>query len=174
MRAAVLSLLLVAGCPKPLPAVPTAATATKDLQICWNDKTIDDADRPFMSALKKALVHAGYDLEASVCDATLGYHVQSASEHGREFYKSATLTVSDSSGIVDKIHLEFSEPTDVPLDEPDRLGTLLVNELNKSEKVAALARKWHAQDPLRLKSSDCDDPLSDGGCAIQKNKNVIQ
>lgn len=160
----------LAGCPKPIAAVPTTATATKAIVVCWDDPSERDDDTGFLKALKARLIGAGYDLTSPVCDIVFSYAFEWGSDRGDKYYREATLIARTGSGTVDKINLTFEYPTDVPASDTDRLAILLVNALNKSEKVAALARKNHPEEPLRLRRKD--EPIcrfGDPGCPAPKN-----
>jgi len=159
--------LALAACPKPIAAVPTMATGTKGLVICWNDeeKNADQDDRAFLTALRKRLEGAGYDLSSRICDVTLGYHLSSVNDRGDKGFTEASLTVSGAHGIVDKIKLSFDEPTDVPTSEPDRLAILLVNAMNKSEKLAAFKRRLHEEEH---ETEPEEDP------SLHRRSNLIQ
>lgn len=135
-----------AACARPLPAVPTAAGATKTLTICWREK--DEADEGALhDALTSRLRGAGYALSAHDCDVGLEIATAWKRERAHSGYERATMVVRSNDAVVDKIQMAF-EPDDVPEDEPDRLAILLVNALNASAKVAALAAELHpAQAP---------------------------
>ena len=135
--------LLALGCDQPIPAVPTSATATKDLVICWRDPDQgDDASNASMiHAMAKALRGAGYQVVTKgICEISLEWQLASRG-HENEFdssYREATLTVRDGSTFIDKVQLEWG-PGQVPTDDPNRLAILLVNALNASAKVAQYA-----------------------------------
>lgn len=174
-----IALVALAGCPKPIAAVPTSATITKGLVICWNDEEqkADDDDKPFYAAVRKELERAGYDLTSRVCDVTLGFKLGWQTDQGDKGYTNASLVVSDAHGVVDKFELHFDQITDVPYKEPDRLAILLVNEMNKSQKVAAVTRKNHAEsDYWHGGGGACmaSDPFVDAGCSSPKNRALIE
>lgn len=166
--AALAAFFALAGCPKPVPAVPTTATATKGLVICWNDaenKSVDE-DKAFLVAFRKRLESAGYDLTSSLCDVTFAYSFRSKGEHGEQGYTEVTLTLSDAHGVVDHIKLEFEEVWELPTSDHDRLAILLVNAMNKSDKLAQYVHREHADEPLRKTEGDAG--------AAPNTKNLIQ
>jgi hypothetical protein len=90
-------LLGLSACPKPLPAVPTMATATKGLVVCWDDEPAVADERPLMAALKTRLTGAGYDLTSRICDVQFGYSFLWREDEGDKYYKEASLIVRDAS-----------------------------------------------------------------------------
>lgn len=175
MRWGICGLLVVAGlagCPKPIPAVPTAAVATKGIVVCWDDASERDDETGFLKAFKARLVGAGYDVTSRVCDVVFSYGFEWSFDHGGDkYYKEASLTVRSGEGTVDKIKLTFEYPTDMPGTDKDRLAILLVNELNKSAKLAELARKNHDDEhsPRLRKPGDRDCRFGDPGCPAPAN-----
>jgi hypothetical protein len=133
--------LFAFACDKPIAAVPTTATATKDLTVCKHDTDEgDDAPmRGVVDAMKTRLTGAGYRLVDANCDIQLSFSFTTKTRDGDSGIRDATMVVRDgNAAFVDKIHMEFQQ-SDVPADEPDRLAILLVNALNVSAKVGALA-----------------------------------
>lgn len=142
--------LLTGACDRPIPAVPTMATATKSLAICWRepDSADDASDTALMNAIKARLRGAGYSvLTKGVCDIDLSwkYATRGQRDEDDESYREVTLTVR-GDGPLDVIRLAFG-PGDVPAKDPDRLAILMVNALNKSAKVADYARKNEHDTP---------------------------
>jgi hypothetical protein len=155
-RALVLAVLAIA-CDHPIAAVPTMATATKSLAICWRDpdKVDDASDTSLMNAIKSRLASAGYRvLTKGVCDIDFGWKFSTKGTRNEddESYREVTLTVR-GDGPLDVIHLSFG-PGEVPTSDPDRLAILVVNALNASAKVAAYARKNDHDEPSPSTSSD--------------------
>lgn len=140
-----LAVLLVVACDHPIVAVPTTATATKGLVICWRDADQGDegASSTLITVMAKHLRAAGYHVVTKgTCDISLEWAFASRG-HDNEFdssYREATLTVRDGSTFIDKIKLEWG-PGEVPTDDSNRLAILLVNALNASAKVAEYARQ---------------------------------
>lgn len=144
IRALLFCASLAVACDHPIAAVPTNATATKSLAICWRDpdKGDDASDTTLMNALKARLSSAGYHvLTKGVCDIDLSWKLATRGHRNEddESYREVTLTVR-GDGPLDVIRLSFG-PGDVPTSEPDRLAILMVNALNASTKVADFARK---------------------------------
>lgn len=141
----VLGAALLLACDAPLPAVPTNATATKSVVVCWRDA--DRGDEPSNAALIESMARrlrgAGYAVVANgSCDVTLEWNVATKGWRNEDddSYRAATLTVRAVGGtFIDKIHLEFG-PGQVPANDSDRLAILLVNQLNASQKLADFAR----------------------------------
>ena len=153
------TLSLVVACDHPIAAVPTMATSTKTLAICWRDadKGDDASDTALMNAIKTRLGSAGYRvLTKGVCDIDISWKFSSRGTHGEDdmSYRDVTLTVR-GDGPLDVIHLTFNAG-DVPAGDYDRLAILMVNALNASAKVAEYARKNDAPK-LRNVGSDSAD-----------------
>jgi len=149
------------------------ATATKALVICWTvPSTASDEQKVFLTAFKARLEGAGYDLTSRVCDIDFAYGFGWREEAGDKYWREVTLVVSDGSGEVEKIKLEF-EGYDFPLDKPDRLAIVLVNRLNASDTLAKLARERESGEKLRKSKPDCLDDNNEE-CRPSKSKNLIQ
>jgi hypothetical protein len=153
MRPHVLAtLVFMIACDHPIVAVPTMATSTKSLAICWRDpdKGDDASDTALMNAIKSRLSSAGYHvLTKGVCDIDLSWKA-STSGHTNEddmSYREVQLTVR-GDGPLDVIHLSYG-PGEVPASDADRLAILMVNALNASAKVAEYARKNEDSPKLR-------------------------
>jgi hypothetical protein len=143
-RALATLLFLAAACDHPIAAVPTMATSTKTLAICWRDpdKGDDASDTALMNAFKSRLSSAGYHvLTKGVCDIDVSWKLSTSGHRNEDdmSYREVTLTVR-GDGPLDMIHLSYG-PGDVPTSDPDRLAILMVNALNASAKVAAYAQK---------------------------------
>lgn len=150
------------------------ATETKGLVICWNDaEKLDDDSKPFLVAFKKRLEAAGYDLTSSVCDVTFGYGFRWKEDRGEKGYTEATVTISDGKAVVDRIKLEFEEVWEVPSTEPDRLAILLVNAMNKSTKLAAVARRYHLPKRSATGRIPCAPTICFGTAAARSRKRRI-
>ncbi len=144
------ALLCAIACDHPIVAVPTMATTTKTLAICWRDpdKADDQSDTALMNAFKSRLASAGYRvLTKGVCDIDVSWKLSMRGTRNEddESYREVTLTVR-GDGPLDVIHLSFG-PGDVPTNDPDRLAVLMVNALNASAKVAEYARKNDPDSP---------------------------
>jgi hypothetical protein len=147
---------LALACDHPIAAVPTMATSTKTLAICWRDpdKGDDSADTALMNAIKSRLSSAGYHvLTKGVCDIDVSWKLSMKGTRSEEdeSYREVTMTVR-GDGPLDVIRLSFG-PGEVPTKEPDRLAILMVNALNASSKVADYARK---NDAPKLRNVDSD------------------
>lgn len=145
-----LTVVFAIACDHPIAAVPTMATSTKTLAICWRDpdKGDDASDTALMNAIKSRLSSAGYHvLTKGVCDIDLSWKFSTRGHRNEddESYREATVTVR-GDGPLDVLRLSFG-PGDVPTGDPDRLAILIVNALNASAKVAEYARKNDTDAP---------------------------
>jgi hypothetical protein len=163
--ASVVVALGAAGCETPIQAVPTMATTTQGLAVCWSPPDEGDAASG-TGELKKAvgarLGSAGYRLvTAGHCDLRLSWDLKSQEHNGTHGYREVTLIMRDGKGtFVDRAHMEFLQ-WDVPVAEPDRLAILMVNAVNASAKVATL-HKGPCLKPARA-SDGAGGPLAVGG-----------
>lgn len=135
----------LAACEQPIAAVPTHATATKTLIVCWRDPDSgdDSTDRPLMMAFKARLITAGYHvITKGVCEISIGYKTQTKGYRNEDddAFREVTITVrGDYDKPVDVIRLEFGAG-EVPANNLDRLAILMVNALNASAKLAEYAK----------------------------------
>ena len=135
----------VIACDHPIIAVPTHATATKTLIVCWRDPDSGDdaSDRPLMMALKAQLISSGYHVVTKgVCEIDIGYktHARGQRNEGDDSFRDITITVRGDNNIpVDVIHLEYASG-EVPADNLDRVAILMVNAINASAKLADYAK----------------------------------
>lgn len=134
--------LLALSCGRPIAAVPTSAGPSRGLSICWvkTDATYTGTRRALHEAIKTRLEGAGYLLVERACDLRLWWNWYSRNDTTFEAFLAVDLKVQNGSGdLIDKIRLEYGA-TEVPVSEPDRLAILMVNAINASSKVAAVAR----------------------------------
>jgi hypothetical protein len=135
-------LLALLACETPIAAVPTMATATKDVVICWRDadEGDDGANAAITTALAKRLRGAGYHvITKGVCEVSIewGFSSRGHDNENDSSYRQATVTLR-ADKVIDKIRLEWG-PGQVPTDDADRLAILLVNAINASAKFADYA-----------------------------------
>jgi hypothetical protein len=142
MRLERLAWLLLLACETPIAAVPTMATATKDVVICWRDTDDGDdgANAAISRGLAKRLRGAGYHvITKGVCEVSLewGFSSRGHENENDSSYRAATITLR-ADKVIDNIKLEWG-PGQVPTDDSDRLAILMVNAMNASAKFAEYA-----------------------------------
>jgi hypothetical protein len=148
----------LSGCGGTLPPpVLTHADQTTGLRVRIADKSDylgngeneehDDENRKAIAGAQHALVlrlqEAGYVVaEKGPYDVSAGTSFSiKRPRHEDAAFARARLRLKDRKGeVVEEITMEFRNHA-VPAAEPDRVAVILVNELNKSPKVAALVKK---------------------------------
>lgn len=131
--------VLFAACDRPLAVSPTKAM-TPGLSVCWREPDSGDegTDRALRLAMGKRLEQAGYVLTPRSCDLGVdwGYTTK-----GRDYdmaFRTARLSVRGRGNkLLEHRDFEFG-PSDLPIEDPDRLAIVLVNAVNASTKVASL------------------------------------
>jgi hypothetical protein len=108
-------LLPLVACETPIAAVPTMATATKDVVICWRapDEGDDTANAAISTALASRLRGAGYHvITKGVCEVSLEWSFSSRGHEneGDSSYRQATLTLRGDK-VIDKLQLEWNPRT---------------------------------------------------------------
>jgi hypothetical protein len=125
------------------------------LTVCWRpvDAGDEGLDRALRASIDLRLRGAGYVvLTRNVCD--IAPTVSFVADH--DDFRSVTLTIRQRSGaLVDNVHLSLAEGQ-APRAQPDRLAVLLVNALNASARVVALAERRLATATLQVSASGVD------------------
>jgi len=133
------AVVLVSACDRPLAVAPTKAI-TPGLSVCWREPDAGDeaTDRAVRRAIGKRLKDAGYVLTTGSCDIGVewGYTTK-----GRDYdmaFRTARLSIRGrGDALLEHRDFEFG-PSDLPIEDPDRLAIVLVNAVNASRKVASL------------------------------------
>jgi len=141
-------ILLGASCDQPLAVSPTKAVVPGQ-SVCWRALDAGDAglDRALRVAIGKRLESAGYALVPTACDLSVSWGYTTK---GRDFdmaFRTARLSVRGrGDAMLEHRTFEFG-PSDLPIDDPDRLAIVLVNAVNASARVAAVSPVPSAPKP---------------------------
>jgi hypothetical protein len=150
---------LSVGCIEQRPAIPTTATTTSGMKVCWLSSQerealgvavttkYDNGSAALYDALERRLQGAGYVLVQAGCDLSLGWHFQRLVPVSSLGDEVGTMIVRDNHNrLLDTFRVEFFR-YDVPLHDPDRLAIWWVNAINSSPAVAQFATQRRLPTP---------------------------
>lgn len=127
------TIVVVVACDRPLAVAPTKAL-TPGLSICWRapDAGDEGTDRALHVAIGNHLKDAGYVLTSNSCDLQVEWGYETKGREDDMAFRTARLTVrGPNNELLEHRDFEFG-PSDLPIEEPDRLAVVLVNAINAS------------------------------------------